>query len=132
MRFIPALMLTTAVVGLAGCAGRGNRVDEFAVARNAPLVIPPDYTLAPPAAGTASLTAGDAQAQAIGALFGGAAPRSAGETGLLEKAGGESAALGVRSTVGDPKTEVVDKGAVTQAIMAAPVADSAVASATTP
>jgi len=37
---------------LAGCAGGGiagrDRPDEFAVTRNAPLVIPPDYALTPP------------------------------------------------------------------------------------
>jgi hypothetical protein len=132
MRITPALTLALAALSLAGCSTRGKQLDEFAVARNAPLVIPPDYTLAPPAAGTASLSAGDAQAQAIGALFGGPAPRSAGETSMLEKAGGDRAAIGVRSTVGDPKTQVVDKGAVTQSILAAPEADSQVASATTP
>jgi Protein of unknown function (DUF3035) len=133
MRLVPAITLVgVAALALAGCAGRGKQLDEFAVARNAPLVIPPDYTLTPPAAGTASLSASDAQAQAIGALFGGSSPRSASETGMLDKAGGDRAALGVRSNVGDPTTQMVDKGAVTQTILAAPAADSAVASSTTP
>ena len=66
--------------------------DEFAVARNAPLVIPPDFSLSPPVAGTAALSAGDAQQQAIDALFGGPAPRSAGETSLLDAAGREQRA----------------------------------------
>ena len=132
MRFIPAFMLAAAALSLTACASRGKQLDEFAVARNAPLVIPPDYTLTPPAAGTASLTASDAQAQAISTLFGGPAPRSASETGMLEKAGGERASMGVRSNVGDPDTQVVDKGAVTQAILAAPQADTQVATSTTP
>ena len=51
--------------------------DEFAVARNAPLVVPPDFSLAPPVAGTAGCRPSDAQQQAIDALFGGPAPRSA-------------------------------------------------------
>ena len=34
-------------------AAKQSAPDEFAVARNAPLVIPPDYTLTPPVAGTA-------------------------------------------------------------------------------
>ena len=67
--------------------GAAAAPDEFAVARNAPLVIPPDYSLTPPVAGTAGLSAGDAQQQAIDALFGGPAPRSASETSLLEVAG---------------------------------------------
>ena len=74
----PALLIAAAM--LSGCAaltgGRTN--DEFAVARNAPLIIPPDYTLAPPVAGTGGLSAGEAQQQAIDTLFGGPAPRSHG------------------------------------------------------
>lgn len=134
MRKTPALVALTAL-SLGGCAvfgGGSNRLDEFAVARNAPLVIPPDYTLTPPAPGTATLSPNDAQQQAIQALFGGPAPRSAGETSLLEKAGADRAALGVRSTAGDPDTQIVDKGAVTQAIIAAPQGDGQVASVQTP
>ena len=76
--------------------------DEFAVARNAPLIIPPDFNLAPPVAGTAGLTPGEAQQQAIDALFGGPAPRSPRETSLLDAAGRDGAQLGIRSTVWDP------------------------------
>nr|WP_294171008.1 DUF3035 domain-containing protein [uncultured Sphingomonas sp.] len=136
MRKTSALTVGLATLALAGCTslfgGRANKLDEFAVARNAPLVIPPDYTLTPPAPGTASLSASDAQQQAIQALFGGPAPRSAGEVSLLEKAGADRAALGIRSQAGDAATQIVDKGATTQAIIAAPQGDSAVASVQTP
>ena len=134
MRKLTPLLLVSAVA-LGGCAmfsGKPAQLDEFAVARNAPLVIPPDYTLAPPAAGTVGLSASDAQSQAIEALFGGPAPRSQSETSLLERAGRDRAALGVRSVAGDPGTQVVDKGPMTQAILAAAEADSQVASAQTP
>jgi hypothetical protein len=120
---------------LAGCGAFGPKqksLDEFAVARNAPLVIPPDYSLTPPVAGTVSLSAQDAQTQAIEALFGGPAPRSSSETSMLETAGRDRAALGIRSTAGDPDTRVVDKGQSTQSILAAQPADSEVASAQTP
>ena len=40
--------------------GKPKAPDEFQVARNAPLVIPPDYTLTPPVAGTAALDSGRA------------------------------------------------------------------------
>ena len=73
---ITAAVLLSAVA-TAGCATRGRAPDEFAVARNAPLIVPPDFNLAPPVAGTAGLTAGEAQQQAVDALFGGPAPRSA-------------------------------------------------------
>ena len=130
MRKALPLLLVAATL-TSGCAslmgGRSN--DEFAVTRNAPLIIPPDYSLAPPVAGTAGMSAGDAQQQAIETLFGGPAPRSDAETSLLEKAGRSSAAMGIRSTVWDPDTRIVDKGAATLTILTAPVADSALASA---
>lgn len=129
-KLFPALLLGAAALS-GGCASlSGSRTpDEFAVARNAPLIIPPDYTLAPPVAGTAGLSAGDAQQQAIDTLFGGPAPRSSVETSLLEKAGRGDAPIGIRSTVWDPDTRVVDKGPATLTILAAPVADSSIASA---
>jgi hypothetical protein len=120
---------------LAGCGAFGPKqksLDEFAVARNAPLVIPPDYSLTPPVAGTVSMSAQDAQTQAIEALFGGPAPRSQSETSMLETAGRDRAALGIRSTAGDPDTRVVDKGQSTQSILAAQPTDSEVATAQTP
>jgi hypothetical protein len=136
MRNTSALTVALATLALAGCTSlfgsRANKLDEFAVARNAPLVIPPDYTLTPPAPGTATLSASDAQQQAIQALFGGPAPRSAGEMSLLEKAGADRAALGIRSQAGDAATQIVDKGATTQTIIAAPQGDSQIASVQTP
>jgi len=130
-KLIPALLLLPAL-GLGGCAmmgGRSSTPDEFAVVRNAPLIIPPDYTLAPPVAGTAAISPGEAQSQAIEALFGGPAPRSASETSLLERAGRDRAAAGARSTAGDPNTRIVDKGTVTAQILATAQGDSSVATA---
>ena len=131
-----ALILIAPAILLAGCGALGgnkpNKLDEFAVARNAPLVIPPDYSLTPPVSGTVSMSAQDAQTQAVEALFGGPAPRSATETSVLERAGRDRAALGVRSTVGDPDTRVVDKGQTTQTILSAPESSTAEASAQTP
>src|SRR4029079_9523325 len=78
MRKTITALLLAAAVSTSGCAalrGTSATPDEFQVARNAPLVIPPDYNLAPPVAGTAG-TATDVQQQAIDALFGGPAPRS--------------------------------------------------------
>ena len=131
MRKAITALVITAAVATSGCAAlhkRGRTPDEFAVARNAPLIIPPDYTLAPPVAGTAG-TASDVQQQAIDALFGGPAPRSPGEIGLLDDAGRDNAQMGIRSTAWDPDTRVVDKGPETLTILAAPAADSNIASA---
>ena len=135
MRKALTAAIVVAAVATSGCTlfrGRTAAPDEFAVARNAPLVIPPDYTLTPPVAGTVSLSPEGAQAQAIEALFGGPAPRSAIETSMLENAGRERAALGARTVAGDPDTRVVDKGAATQTIIAAPEGDGQDASAQTP
>lgn len=126
--FAPTLLLLPALAGCAALTGRSPAPDEFAVARNAPLIVPPDYSLTPPVAGTVAVSPTEAQAQAIEALFGGPAPRSAGETTLLDQAGRDRAAIGVRSTAGDPNTRIVDKGNTTAAIIAAPQTDSDVAS----
>ncbi|HXG82206.1 MAG TPA: DUF3035 domain-containing protein [Sphingomicrobium sp.] len=130
-----AYLLIVPALALAGCgvfSGKRAQLDEFAVARNAPLVIPPDYTLTPPAPGTVSMSAQEAQTQAIEALFGGPAPRSQTETSMLERAGRDRASIGIRTTAGDPDTRIVDKGQATQAILAAQPTDSEVASAQTP
>ena len=129
---IAVILLLPALAGCSLLRGRSAGPDEFQVARNAPLVIPPDYALTPPAAGAATGSPTDAQSQAIEALFGGPAPRSTSELLLLEKAGRDHAALGVRSLVGDPETRVFDKGAVTTAIINAPQADGQDASAQVP
>ena len=133
-KLIPTLLVLPAIA-LGGCSlfsGKTQPLDEFAVARNAPLVIPPDYALTPPVAGTVSSTAEGAQAQAIEALFGGPAPRSQAEATMLENAGRDRAVIGARSVAGDPDTRVVDKGAQTQAIIAAPESNSAEATAQPP
>jgi len=123
------LLPVLAAALLAGCAHKGKSLDEFAVARNAPLVIPPDFALTPPVAGTVSTSAEGAQQQAIDAIFGGPTPRSAAETSALEAAGRDRAALGIRSTVGDPGTNIVDKGTDTRTLLAAPSGDGRDASA---
>ena len=113
---------------VSGCGHRGYdraRPDEFAVARQAPLVIPPDFALVPPAPGAARPqdTAGNSQAQTLDALFGGRSQRSASEAATVDAAGGDSADDSVRSTVGDPGTTVVNKGSTTRDIVAAPQGD---------
>lgn len=112
---------------LAGCgAGNGlnrTRPDEYAVARQAPLVIPPDFTLVPPKPGAARPQDSNPNALTLEALFGGTAPRSQSENSTLSQAGADSADPGIRSTAGDPSTPVVDKGTTTRDIVAAPEGD---------
>jgi hypothetical protein len=128
-------LLLIPAIALGGCAvfrTKSATPDEFAVARNAPLVIPPDYSLTPPVAGTATASPEDAQQQAVEALFGGPAPRPPSESLLLDEAGRDRVALGVRSIVGDPNTNVVDMGATTRTIIAAPQSDTQIASVQIP
>ncbi len=111
---------------LAACGSSGGilgreRPDEFAVQRQAPLVVPPDFNLVPPAPGAPRPAEGTASEQALEALFGGPAPRSSVETSALDRAG--AAAPGIRSSVGDPDTNTVAKGRVTRDIIAAPEGD---------
>ncbi|HEX8301862.1 DUF3035 domain-containing protein [Sphingomonas sp.] len=122
-------------VSLSACTKSGYdraRPDEFAVARQAPLVIPPDFALVPPAPGAPRPQDTSPSSQAVDAMFGGSAPRSAGEQATLDAAGRTSADAGARTTVGSPGTNVVDKGATTRDIVAAPEGNGRDASTTTP
>jgi DUF3035 family protein len=131
-----SLAASAAALLVGGCANHGisgrGRPDEFAVVRNQPLVIPPDYALTPPRAGEPTPQAADPRQEALQALFGGPAPRSRAETSMLDAAGNEHVAEGARSVAGDPNTNVVDKGATTQAIVAAPPAAGTTATVSTP
>ena len=135
MRLIPLASAATAILLLAGCGGGGpfgrDRPDEFAVGRNAPLVVPPDFALTPPRPGEADAGA-DPRAQALQALFGGPQPRSAVERDMLEAAGANRAVLGARSVAGDPETTVVNRGALVQTIIQLPEGDGQEASVSTP
>jgi hypothetical protein len=126
----------TLIAFTAACAGGSGldrkRPDELAVSRSAPLVVPPDFALVPPKPGTPRPQEADSSTQALEALFGGKAVRSAVESGAIGQAGGARAQPGIRSQVGDPDTEVVDKGSVTRDIIAAPEGDGADARASTP
>ncbi|MGD9810582.1 MAG: DUF3035 domain-containing protein [Sphingobium sp.] len=122
-----AVTLAGALVSLSACGSRGlfnrDRPDEMAVTRQAPLVIPPDFALVPPAPGAAPTVTPEANRQAVEAMFGPPAARSAAESATLGEAGRETAQPGIRSTVGDPQTNLVDKGATTRDILVAPEGD---------
>ena len=125
-KIVPVLVGMTAVALLSGCGKRGYdraRPDEFAVARQAPLVVPPDFSLVPPQPGAARVQDATSQQQTLEALFGSNTARSPAENATIDQAGGDAADPGIRSLVGDAATKVVDKGATTRDIVAAPQGD---------
>jgi hypothetical protein len=136
MRKLVLIATGVALVGsLSACGKNGYdraRPDEFAVARQAPLVIPPDFALVPPRPGAPRPQDTSPSAQALDALFGGSQARSASENATLDAAGRTTAEVGARSTAGSPTTNVVDKGTTTRDIIAAPEGDGQNARASTP
>jgi hypothetical protein len=128
MRILHALPIAAAALAtLSGCGGTSlfnrERPDEFAATRQPPLVIPPDFALTPPAPGTAASQQSNVQQQALDTMFGGPAPRSGGETSLLDQAGQAGVEAGIRSSAADGKTTVLDKGRTVFDIVAAPEGD---------
>lgn len=130
MRTFTVLVTGIAIAAsLGACAGKRARPDEFAVARQRPLVVPPDYSLVPPAPGAALTQGQTVQSQTLEALFGGPARVSQGEAATVGAAGAADPAI--RSSVADPGTNVVDKGGTTRDIVAAPEGDGQDARAAT-
>ena len=136
MRKVYLVLAVSAVAMLGGCAAGGpfNRAhpDEFAVARNQPLVVPPDFALQPPRPGEPDQSGTDPRAQALQALFGGPQPRAAIENNLLQVGHADRSALGARSVAGDPQTAVVSRGTLVQTMLALPQGDGQEARVTVP
>jgi hypothetical protein len=135
-KMVPLALAGMAAVLLSGCAhrrmGAPGGPDEFAVARAAPLVIPPDFSLKPPQPGAAPTQGQNPQEDALQAMFGGPAQHSASESSVLQGAGADDASDGIRSDAGDPDTNVVDKGQTTRDIEAAPAGDGQDATTSVP
>jgi hypothetical protein len=123
------LIICGAAMALAACGKSGlaahNAPDELAISRNAPLVVPQDFSLTPPRPGAPRAAGQDAQGAAMEALFGPGVkvpPKSPAEQQLLDKAGAGATDPAIRSQAGDPKTPTVNKGAFLREIMDAPAA----------
>jgi hypothetical protein len=119
---------------LSGCGSMGSILGGKESAaplagRAAPLVVPPDFALAPTV--TSAIRPAEAgQEQMLETLFGGTATRSAAERAISTTSG--TAELGIRSSVGDPQTTTVNKGSITRDIIAAPEGDGQTAQAIIP
>ena len=108
----------TAAVGLAGCTSTRQALgmtkvtpDEFRVVTKAPLVVPPDYALRPPAPGEPRPQELQPESAARAALLGEreAAGRSQGEQLLVAKAGVDRAAPLIRYVVDDEFGDIAHK-----------------------
>lgn len=123
-------LITGASLLLAACGGNNiadrKRPDELAVGRQAPLIIPPDFSLAPPKPGAPRPLPSDSQQQALDALFGPGVrlpPRSALENDLLQQAGANRVDPAIRNTAANPPeggTVAVDKGVFLRELLDAP------------
>jgi hypothetical protein len=107
-----------AAVGLSGCGTTRKALgmtkvtpDEFRVVTKAPLVVPPDYALRPPAPGEPRPQELQPESAARAAIFGQseAANRSEGEKLLAQKAGAEKADPLIRYVVDDEFGDVAHK-----------------------
>jgi hypothetical protein len=126
------LLLGAAATLLAACESNDvadrKRPDEFAIGKQAPLVIPPDYALAPPRPGSPRPIGSDSQQQALEALFGPGVqlpPKSELENKLLSETKAQRSDSAIRSTVddvpGQPATLTVEKGQFLRELLDAPV-----------
>ena len=106
------------VFGLAGCTSTKQALgmtkvtpDEFRVVAKAPLVVPPDYSLRPPAPGEPRPQELQPESAARLALLGRreAADRSEGEKLLVIKAGADKADPLIRFTVDDEVGDIAHK-----------------------
>jgi hypothetical protein len=99
---IVTLGLAVASVGLAAsCSTAPRTPDEFRVVRKAPLTVPPDYNLRPPAPGSSRPQELEPDAQARVAVFGTDVGKDAseGEKLLVRAAGGDAVDRSVRAAV---------------------------------
>jgi hypothetical protein len=100
-----------AALGAGACASGSNTPDEFRVLRKAPLTVPPDYQLRPPAPGEARPQELQPDAQARVAVFGTdiAKGASEGEKLFIAKAGGDTLDRTVRNQVDFDSAQILRK-----------------------
>lgn len=111
-------LTAVAVIGLAGCTSTKkalgmNKVvpDEFRVVSKAPLAVPPDYALRPPAPGEPRPQELQPESAARAALIGqsNASGRSEGERLLVARAGSDKADPLIRFVVDDENGDLAHK-----------------------
>ncbi len=104
-------LIAVAALGATACSTGPNTPDEFRVVKKAPLTIPPDFNLRPPAPGESRPQDLTTDAQARMAVFGADLGQGAtdGEKAFIKRAGGEATDRSVRSEVDYDSTQVLRK-----------------------
>lgn len=110
MRIAMIGLAAAAVTGLAACTSSGGP-NEFLVVSKAPLTVPPEFNLRPPAPGQARPQDLSPEAQARVAVFGIDTGQNAseGEKAFIRAAGGDAIERSVRSQVDFDAAQVVRK-----------------------
>lgn len=106
-----AVVGVLAAIGAAACSSGPQTPDEFRVVRKAPLTVPPEYNLRPPAPGESRPQELAPDAEARIAVFGRdiGASASAGEQALVAAAGGSAVDSRVRATVDYETSQTLKK-----------------------
>ena len=111
-------MKRIALLGIAAIAATGATAcssmttpDEFRVVRKAPLTVPPEYNLRPPAPGSSRPQELSTETQARVAVFGVDTARDAseGEKSFIKAAGGDAIDRSVRSAVDYDNAQILRK-----------------------
>jgi len=110
-RIESAVLMAIAALGVSACATGSNTPDEFRVIRKAPLTVPPDYNLRPPAPGQSRPQELAPDQTARAAVFGTDIGRAAseGERLLIRQAGGEAVETNIRQEVDFDSAQVLRK-----------------------
>jgi hypothetical protein len=108
---VAMLAVCGAALAAGACSSGPRTPDEFRVVRKAPLTIPPEYNLRPPAPGESRPQELSPDAQARVAIFGADIGRDAseGEKLLVAQAGGDAVPRSVRAEVDYDTSKVLRK-----------------------
>ncbi|MFM8820310.1 MAG: DUF3035 domain-containing protein [Phenylobacterium sp.] len=118
LQHIAVIAVLAGATGLAGCQSTRQALgmtkvtpDEFRVVSKAPLVVPPDFALRPPAPGQPRPQELQPESAARNALIGRslAETRSDGEELLIAKAGGDKADPLIRFVIDDENGDIAHK-----------------------
>ena len=110
-----AILVSTCIAGMlvSGCAALGgtNSPDEFRVVKKAPLVVPPEYSLRPPAAGSGAPFEVDPTRAGTASAFGTDIGQnaSASERALVAAAGANAVSPIVREQVDWEEARIIRK-----------------------